>query len=302
MSINRKKLGNFAQVCEVKRLTYNSGIEKGLNILEISNGLLNFTLLEDRCLDIGQLFHKGTNISFITKNGFYSPKAAFVNAFCGGMLYTCGLDSLSMRDGHEMHGRIHNVPAKIESIRCDEKIEVIALIKDTALFGQNLELRRKIETEYNTDKITITDTLKNAGYKESGYALLYHINIGYPMLDSITKIKADIIKTEGSTEWAEKNKPLCLSMEEPVDNAMEQVFYHTLKEGKVEIINEKINKTLTIFYDNKVLPFLAEWKSIASGDYALAIEPSTSKMGKDFKYLSLKPQESIEFAVELDFK
>ena len=89
-------------------------------------------------------------------------------------------------------------------------------------------------------------------------------------------------------------------MEEPVDNAAEQVFYHTLKEGKLKIINQRINKTLTISYDDKVLPYLAEWKSLLSGDYAMGIEPSTSKMGKDFKYSVLKAQESVEIKIELN--
>ena len=54
------------------------------------------------------------------------------------MLYTCGLDSLGRREGYEMHGTFHNIPAKIVCAKCDEQgIEVQAIIRDTALFGKN---------------------------------------------------------------------------------------------------------------------------------------------------------------------
>ena len=79
-----------------------------------------------------------------------------------------------------MHGTFHNIPAKIVCAKCDEQgIEVQAIIRDTALFGKNLVMKRRIFSAIESEIVTLEDTLVNEGYKDEEYCLLYHINVGY---------------------------------------------------------------------------------------------------------------------------
>ena len=81
------------------------------------------------------------------------------------MLYTCGLDSIGGREGFELHGTLHNTPAEIIHASCDENgILVEAIVRDTALFGKNLVLKRKVFAEIGGETVSIEDTLTNAGY------------------------------------------------------------------------------------------------------------------------------------------
>ena len=200
------RISNFQQVASLRRYTLTEGREKGLDVLDCDNGKIRFLLNVSKACDIMQLYHEGQNMSFVSKNGFTKREIPFLRRFEGGMLYTCGLDSIGGRDGFELHGTLHNIPAQIIRAECDENgIIVEAIIRDTALFGKNLVLKRKIFTAIGGENVTLEDTLINEGYKTEEYCLLYHINVGYPMLDDGAKIIADVESCTPRTEWAKEN-------------------------------------------------------------------------------------------------
>jgi len=296
-----RKLGNVTQLNSVKRLAYTDGAEKGLEILQISNGALDFEILLDKCMDLGQLRHKGTNISFVSKNGFVCRPAPYQKKFCGGMLYTCGLDGIGQRAGFDVHGSIHGTPAKILEIFCDcEKIRIVGTMTDSALFGQHLKLTRTIETAHASGAVEITDKIRNAGFASQKICLLYHINIGYPMPDLGAKICAVPLSSRGRTAFAQENLADCFNIGAPVDGGEEQVFYHTLKEGVVSLENAAVKKRFTVAYDPAALPHLIEWKSMVSGDYALGIEPSTTLLDDEFAYSAIEAGETKTFKLRLE--
>ena len=132
------KINNIEQVCSVKRLKYVSGRAKDLEILLVNNGKLAFELLVDKCLDIGTLYHEGTNISFLTAGGLNSAESEFDANFNGGFLYTCGLDTIGGR-AMPIHGRIHNIPAEVIKTEVSENgVEIVGVIKQSSLFGEKL--------------------------------------------------------------------------------------------------------------------------------------------------------------------
>ena len=294
------KISNFAQVASVRRYTFSDGKEKGLEVLDCDNGKIRFIINISKACDIMQLYHEGQNVSFISKNGFTKRKTTFSNRFEGGMLYTCGLDSLGRRDGYEMHGTIHNIPAQIVCVKCDEQgIEVQAFIYDTELFGKNLLIKRRIFSAINSEIVTLEDILVNNGYKDEEYCLLYHINIGYPMLDKGSRIIADVNEIEAGSAWAKKNKDSLFEIEDSTPNMEETCYYLRLNNNEVSLINDKIKKKFILGYSIETLPYFLEWKSMASGDYALGLEPCTTKLDDAFNYNIIKPAESKVFQLKL---
>jgi len=164
-----------------------------------------------------QMYHEGQNLSFVSKNGFTNREIPFLNRFEGGMVYTCGLDSVGGREGYELHGTLHNTPARLLRAECDENgIVVEAVIRDTALFGKNLVLKRRITSAIGGESVTLTDTLINEGYRDENYCLLYHINVGYPMLDEGARVIADVVKCEPRTPWSAQNAATVYDVGAPV--------------------------------------------------------------------------------------
>lgn len=297
------RISNFQQVSSIRRYVLLDGQEKGLEVLDCDNGKIRFLLNVSKACDIMQLYHEGQNVSFISKNGFSKENKPFLNRFEGGMLYTCGLNSLGDKEGYEFHGTVHNIPATITRTECDEKgIVVEAILRDTALFGQELVLKRTIFTEMGSESITLQDTLVNEGYREENYCLLYHINVGYPMLDVGAKINARVKNYMPRSAFAKNKADKMFEISNAVPNQEEMCYFLQLEEPSIGIVNENLKKKLSISYSADTLPYFVEWKSMASGDYALGFEPSTSELGDKFVYASIKPMESITFFVKLSIQ
>ncbi len=294
------KISNFAQVASLRRYTITEGQEQGLDVLECDNGKIRFLLNVSKACDIMQFYHEGQNVSFISKNGFTKRETGFLTRFEGGMLYTCGLDNLGRREGYEMHGTFHNIPAHIVYAKCDEHgIEVQAIIRDTALFGKNLVMKRRIFSAIESDCLILEDTLINEGYRDEEYCLLYHINVGYPMLDEGARIVADVKQCKPSTAWAKENESTVFEMQDCVPNMQETCYYLTLNDAEIALVNDKIGKKFELSYSAETLPYFLQWKSMASGDYALGLEPCTTELGGGFSYKIIKSQESIQFQLKL---
>lgn len=298
-----EKISNLCQVASLRRYVLCDGAERGLEVIDCNNGTLRFLINVSKACDIMQLYHRGENISFITKNGFTGREIPFLNRFEGGMVYTCGLDSVGGREGYELHGTLHNTPAKIVRMQCDEQgICVEAEIRDTALFGKNLMLKRRISLGTGADNFTIEDTLVNEGCVDEPYCLLYHVNVGYPMLEEGVKIVANARKITPRTEWANENIETAYAMQNAQPKREETCYFLDIVQPTVSVLNEKTGKKFTLAYSAQTLPYFVEWKSEASGDYALGLEPCTTELDDRFTYKTLKSREEVNFKLDLSVK
>ena len=298
------KISNYQQIASLRRYTLTEGKEKGVDVIDCDNGKLRFLLNVSKACDIMQLYHEGQNMSFVSKNGFTLREPPFANRFEGGMLYTCGLDNVGgSRDGIGAHGTFHNIPAEIVRAECnDGGIVVEAIIRDTALFGKNLVMRRRIYSEIGGDSVSLEDTLVNEGYRTENYCVLYHFNVGYPMLDEGARIEADVAKCDPRTPWARENEATALQIAEPLPEQQETCYFMTFNEPKIAIVNDKLGKSLTLSYSQDTLPHFIEWKSMACGTYALGFEPTTTELDDRFKYKTVESGESVRFAMRLTVK
>ena len=297
------KISNFKQIASIQRYTVTEGREKGLDIIDCNNGKLRFLLNVTKALDIMQLWHEGQNMSFVSKNAFTARENDFLNRFEGGMIYTCGLDNMGRRDGFILHGSHHNQNAQVIHAECNEEgITVEAEVRETALFGQNLVFRRRVTTAIGSGSVAIEDSIENAGFTDANYGILYHINLGYPMLDEGTRIVCDAKEISSRTEFATANIKDVFNMTDSVAGQDEMCYYLTLDKPQVSLVNDKIGKTFTVSYSKETLPYFLEWKSMASGDYALGLEPTTTVLDNEFKYKTLKPEEKVTFNIELSVK
>ena len=297
------KISNFQQVASIRRYTLTGGRGKGLDVLDCDNGNIRFLLNVSKALDLMQVYHQGQNVSFLSKNAFVKDNLPFLNRFEGGMLYTCGLDSVGGREGFEIHGSLHNTQAEVHHVECDEKgIAIEATIKNTALFGKNLTLKRRVTSKVGADNLTIEDTVVNDGYLAQEYCLLYHVNVGYPMLDAGGKIIMNVDSIIPRNDYAKENIDSVFTTCEPKADEQEVCYFIKNKDDKVEYVNEKIGKKFTLRYSKETLPCLVEWKSMVSGDYALGLEPCTTELDDRFNYSILQAGQSINFKLDISIE
>ena len=293
------KLGNPAQIISAYQLKFDEGTANGKSVVLVHNGGLEVMFSKSNALDILYLKYNGKNISFLTKNGINGREGGFPTRFDAGFLYTCGMDNIgSCVDGKPMHGSLHLTAAEnVNVITDDEKVIVSGVVKDTALFGKNLQLHRKFIVY--TNKIEINDTVENCAFVYDGFTLLYHVNYGYPFLDEGLEIKMDLIKSEGRTEFAIQGLKDQFKITPPVDGGDEQCFYNELRSGIIDLINKDLGVKVQMSYDLEQLPFNVMWKSMVSGDYALGIEPCTT-LFHNFKMVPIKKGEKKSFNLSVE--
>ena len=294
------RISNFAQIASIRRYELTEGAERGLRVLDCDNGRLRFLLNESKALDVMQLYHLGQNVSFLSKNGFTAREIPYVNRFEGGMLYTCGLDSVGTREGFIQHGTHHNTPARVTRAEVSEEgILIEAEMQETALFGKNLLFRRRVFCAIGADTLEICDTLENCGTRDEEYCLLYHINAGYPMLDEGARLSDDALEVVPCTPWAAERLSERCSMGAPAANEEETCYFLRLKTPRVTLENEALGKRLTLEWSGDTLPHFVEWKSMAAGDYALGLEPCTTELNDRFAYRHLAAGKSTAFRIRM---
>lgn len=287
-------LGNPEQMYYVRSMKFDEGKAKNTSVYQVqTGGKLAYSLLADNGLDIGELFYKGVNMNFLTKNGYVSPYLAetcedgFTRYFPAGMMYTCGLMSVgnSDRDGgswQPAHGRYHNIPAEETGGYAEnDRLIVRGKIRETQFFGHSLEINRTVESAVGSSEIILTDILTNLTPATTEFMLLYHFNFGYPFLGKeLHLILPDGTQTSGRTPYAQanidKNREFC----DPIDGEEEQVFFHKLKDenglASVRLENSKLKIGAKLSFSADTLPILAHWKCMRSGEYVLGLEPTNS--------------------------
>lgn len=295
---NRSKIANMDQLLYTRRTTIHEGPATGAKLIDVTNGCLHFSVLEDRGLDIYNLEYKGTNLAYLTKNGLFASsrcgtaESDFSRQFAGGALMTGGLTNTGPgctdEKGvwHPLHGRLNITPAVETYTRVIEKdvpeIEVGGKVVDSRTSGQNLELIRRIKTSYRMPAIHILDEVRNLSPREAPFMLLYHMNFGFPFLDEGVRIFLPPHDTKPRTEAAKERMSESNSITVPEDTVEENVYFHTAKSsaedsvGRVLVWNGNLKLAVVVEYSIETLPILVQWKLMRSGEYALGIEPSNS--------------------------
>lgn len=316
-----KYIGHELQLYGVEMMRLMGGKADGMRILNVRNANgLEFIVSLDRGGDIARLSVDGINYSYITACGYVSPEyydnkgGGFLGSFTGGFFTTCGLTAVGPPcedDGEVLpqHGTISNIPCEnvIYYIE-DDKIHIKLTVRDAAIFTHKLILEREYVCPLYENVIYLKDRVKNIGSKTSPIEILYHCNIGYPILSENAKVTIPSSEIEPNTEHAKSGIENCLVMEKPQRGYEEMVYMHKLSGTPcVSIENPDVGKGLNIKFDTKELKCFTEWKMMGEGDYVLGLEPGNCiPKGRDVMRKSgmlefLEPGDTTEFNLCFEF-
>lgn len=312
-------IGHESQLYGVEEHRLVGGKGDGMRLLQVKNGKgLEFTVCADRCADIPRLSFRGVNMGYFAPCGYVAPAYyddkgdGFLKSFNAGFLTTCGLTAVGTPcedDGEQLplHGTVANIPAEQIYWEQDEKeIRIHAKIVDEGIFAHKLVMNRTIICSMEENKITIQDTITNRGDKECPAMILYHLNMGYPLLSEKAQVKIPSVKVVPRNERAAEDIDTWDQMLTPQPQFEEQCYYHSFdKNGKASIYNPDIEQGLEITFDADSLKFFTEWKMMGERDYVLGLEPGNctpdgrNRVRADGNLTVLAPGERVSYEVNI---
>ncbi len=264
----------------------------GQRIVEMYNSSgLTLTLLPDRGLDIWSAHYNGLPLTWISQGSPHAGEfgAGWLRLFNGGLLTTCGLshvgppetdpDTGEQRDIHGDYSRLpaHQVAASAGWDGERYVAELTGVVAQSRLFGEQLRLTRVYRVVLGAPEIEIVDVVENVGDMPAPLMLLYHFNVGYPLvregstlhLPDTRVVPRDAAAQAGEARWHRYDAPL--------DRYPEQVFFHHVcadENGQASAVLENGNWGLQLQWDTRSAPYLTQWKNTRAGIYVCGIEPS----------------------------
>lgn len=280
-------LGHENQICGAEQFRLCGGRGDGMRILQVRNGRgTELTVTPDRCSDISRLTFMGRNMSYFSPVGYVAPAYYnrngdhFLDSFTAGFLTTCGLTTVggACCDGEEelpMHGTIGNTPAETFSwTQNTEQICIQSDIRDARLFAHKLILHRNITVSLLENQFIISDSVENYGSAKVPLMVLYHMNIGYPLLSENAELIIPSSSVTPRDTHAAEGLDSRLQMLPPQAGFQEQCYFYDFdRKGMASIYNPDLQLGLMLSFDASQLKYLCQWKMMGEHDYVLGLEP-----------------------------
>lgn len=313
-------IGCESQLYGIEEHRLTGGRGDGMRLLIVRNGKgMEMTVSLDRAADISRLSFDGCNMSYFSPCGYVSPSyyqatgSDWLKSFTAGFLTTCGLQAVGSPCEDEgeilpLHGSIANTPAE-QAYWFEEKESLIirARIQDETLFGRKLRMHREICVSLKENTFTVQDTIENTGDTKQPFEILYHMNMGYPLLDEDSILEIPAREVLPRDDHAASDIQNCLKIDKPQAGYTERCYYHRFKDktGQASIYQPKRNKGLKIEFDAEKLDGFTQWKMMGIRDYVLGLEcgncyPDGRNIMRQTGMLKfLDPGQSITYQVKI---
>jgi hypothetical protein len=295
-----RRVGSLRQLGGIRSCELADGRARGVRAFEVtSGGGMGFTVLPDRGMDIADFSYKGVNLVYhaaagIAHPSYYDPAGAeWLRIFFGGLLTTCGLTYFGRpgRDGDDdlgLHGRYTALPAvRISDLsrwEGDEYLlELRGDVEEAVIFGDKLRLTRTISSRIGSSDLRVRDAVENFGSRPSPFLILYHMNVGFPLLDETAELVTASRRVEPYDERSAGGLSAASRFAAPQPECQEMNFLHTMipdEQGftRAAFLNRRLGLGLGLRYTTATLPYLSEWKMLADVDYVVGIEPVNAKV------------------------
>ncbi len=302
--VDVEKVSNPAQLGGIETAVLDNGAGRGVRVAWVNTGSpLRYKVVLDRAMDIADTFFGAHSLAWISRSGTTPPvptalyDADWLQTFGGGLVTTCGLSHIGVPETDEygrrgLHGRISTQPAEIVAIEQPDpergrlRMALTGVVRETSVFGPHLELRRTISSELGCPEIRIHDQVINRGNQSSPHMLLYHCNLGYPLVDEGAEIRWEgTLRSRGQAQddavFSSANDYRCCPAPRPAHTGPGEAcgFISPSAGGDGQscagICNRSLDLAFQLFFDVGQLPCLANWQHWGPGEYVTGLEPGT---------------------------
>jgi hypothetical protein len=296
----------------VTKRTLRGGRRDGVDLIQVDNGALSFSVLPTRGMGIWKGQYQGDRLGWESpvRDGPVNP--AFVNLMNGGglgwlegfdeLLVRCGLENNGAPyevktvkpDGSEahttfgLHGKIANLPASFVAVRIETEptvsITIEGHVDEARLFSNQVRMATAITTTPGSNRVVVRDRFLNLGDSPAEMQVLYHWNFGPPHLEEGGRLVAPIKTIVPRDARAQDGLDRYDVYGAPTPGFAEQVYFFELHgEARDDrtlamLRNRAGNKAVVLRFARAQLPAFTLWKNtggLRSG-FVTGLEPATN--------------------------
>ncbi|MFH1739695.1 MAG: aldose 1-epimerase family protein [bacterium] len=327
----RRLIGRTQQIGGIRQGRFEGGPEDNARFLQFETGTgFSFTVLPDRGMDIASAKYCGASLSWDSPCGeahpsFYEPEGlGWLRTFYGGLVCTCGLTWMGAPcvDKGEplgLHGRYSHLPCRNFQVGEEWEGDNCVIwaqgeMRETVVFGVNVLLRRRISTVLGSNTIVLEDRVTNEGFQSTPHMMLYHINLGFPVVSPGSRLLSPAKEVQPRDEEAADGLARYNRFDPPKPGYKEKVYFHEMPSDRkgmvtVALVNRGFNNRrglgVVVRYRKKELPRFIQWKNMGATTYVCGLEPANSLvMGRAYErkhgtLQSLRAGETREYRVEI---
>jgi Domain of unknown function (DUF4432) len=208
------------------------------------------------------------------------------------LVVRCGLESNGAPDfdaqgklKHPLHGKIGNIPAQSLSVMVDPEagsLAVVGTVCETRFLVRSLELQVHYNFQLHQPSIECVDTVTNRSTRPSSMQMLYHINVGSPVLEEGSRVVFPFSELAPRDARALEGIDCWDTYLGPTAGYSEQVYFArplAASNGWSSSLlhNAARSRGVGLDFDTRTLPFLNLWKNTAAEQdgYVTGLEPAT---------------------------
>lgn len=310
----------------------SAGRREGIRLVELTAGDTRVIVLPDRGLGIWKMFAGDVEL------GWQSPVKGPVHpsfvplAEPSGLGWLDGFDELVARCGlvsngapdfdahgrltYGLHGRIANLPAHDVSVSLDEDAGTVTLsgaVDETRFLFHALRMETTLVVEASRPRIAWTDTVTNLSDRPATMQLLYHVNLGPPLLGVGAELVAAVEELAPRDPHAATDIPAWNRYTAPRPGHAEQVHFAKLRaavDGTVTamLVSPEGSSGAVLSWQAATLPWFTLWKNLGGerDGYVTGLEPSANIPNRRSfeeqhgRVVTLAPGASIAFDLALE--
>ncbi len=316
----------------VQHYQLTAGQRAGVELLVVDSGSVRAAICPTRGLSLWRAHIDGLDCSWKSPiegpiHPHYVPLGepsglGWLDGF-DELLVRCGLQSFGAPDFsptgqliHPLHGRIGNLPASTWSVHVDTEhslLEVRGEVQETRFLQFNLRLGVRYRLQMGQPTIDIVDNVRNASAIPTTMQLLYHVNLGAPLLEGGGTMHTAAKRIVARDQHAADDLATWSSYREPTAGYVEQVYFSAPLAGSDNwattlLASKDRQRGFAVHHNPVTLPYFSQWKNtVASADgYVTGLEPGTgfpnprSFEAEQQRVVPLAGGESIEFNLRLE--
>ncbi len=315
----------------VTRKTLEGGLRHGVELLEVDTGSSQLSIVPTRGMGIWKASIGGVPLEW--KSPIRGPvHPAFVPlSDPSGLGWLDGFDETLVRCGlrsngapdfdsrgqlvYPLHGTIANRPAHVLRVSVDGdtgQIQVTGVVDESRFLFQKLRLTSTITTRTGEHGFRVNDVVTNVSGQQAEIQLLYHFNVGPPLLGAGSRLVAPVQAVVPRDDVAARAIDSWDVYAAPRSGFAEQVFFLDLlpdRNGQTPVLlkNAPGTKGVCIHFDRSALPWFTLWKNTAAhaDGYVTGLEPATnlpnprSYEGRQGRVVTIGPGQSVAMQIDV---
>ncbi|MEM7457560.1 MAG: aldose 1-epimerase family protein [Planctomycetota bacterium] len=314
----------------VSKRTLHGGLQEGVELIEVDNGKLKFSVIPTRGMSVYRIASDELTLGWDSPvEQIVHPSHVDLNDH-GGLGWLTGFNEFMVRcgvsfAGHPgeddgkmltLHGRIGNIPASEVIVSIDEaaphRIRVRGKVEERMFKFGVFELWTEVSTIPCSNTVMFQDTLINRSDYAQEYQIIYHTNIGRPLLQEDAKFVAPVKSLSPFDDYAANDLDSYQTYLGPTENYGEQVYCLELNADEYGIATVMLHNAagtqgMAMSYAVESLPYFTLWKNTdtESDGYVTGLEPGTgfpynrSVERPEGRVPTLDPGASVEFKMEV---